>query len=57
MVGCEGTCGSVDEEAVRCSMVSVTKAPIWGQTRGCLEEQRMTAIDSDGRDDMAIRWG
>ena len=48
-------CGSVDMEGMRFSMISVTKAPICGQTRGCLEEQRMTAIEGGVRDDM-MSW-
>ena len=38
---------------MRSSILSITKAPIWGQTRGCLEEQRMTPIEGVVGDDMA----
>lgn len=44
---------SADREEVHCSKVWITKAAIWGQTRGCLEEQRMTPIEGDVADDMA----
>ena len=43
----------VDTEEVHCPKVWITKAAIWGQTRGCLEEQRMTPIEGDVADDMA----
>lgn len=45
----------VGREERRDSIVEVTKAPIWGQTRGCLVEQRMTPIEGGGGvgDDMA----
>ena len=39
------------------SNVSITKAATWGQTRGCLEEQRITPIDGDVSDDMASGGG
>lgn len=46
-----------EEEDRRVSMVSVTKAAIWGHTRGCLEEQRITPMEGPGGgvvgDDMA----
>lgn len=38
-------------------MVSVTKAPTWGQTRGCLEEQRMRAIEGGVGDDIVSGRG
>lgn len=52
-------CGSGGEGEVRVSRVSVTKAAIWGQTRGCREEQRMTPMEGGVGDDMASwwRWG
>lgn len=40
--------GEVGREERRDSIVEVTKAPIWGQTRGCLVEQRMTPIEGGG---------
>lgn len=48
---------SVDKEDSEFSMVWITKAPIWGQTRGCLVEQRMTAIEGGARADMTIDYG
>lgn len=49
-----GGWGSVDKEELDLSIVWITKAAIWGQTRGCLEEQRMTAIEGGVRGDMTI---
>ena len=46
---------SVDKEDTHFSYVSVTKAAIWGQTRGCLEEQRITPIEGDEMNDM-MSW-
>ncbi len=46
----------VGEEGRRAWMVEVMKAPIWGQTRGCLEEQRMRPSEGGAGEDM-VRGG
>ena len=42
----------MDKEEVQCSKVWVTYAATWGQTRGCLEEQRVRPIEGDVAADM-----